>query len=214
MDNKKEMKNCKYCMAEIPKKSKICPNCKKKQGGNAKFIILGILVFLILACAIGGKGNSTDTSKDESVKKTSQENTSSQETEVEDESVDNVFNVGDVAETKDLKITFVSSGEYTSDNRFVQPKDGFKYWEFEFKFENISDSDQAVSTMMDWECYADNSKCDQEWIGDNSGLDGAISSGRETQGTVYFQVPEDATDIELEYNINFLNENKIIFVGK
>ena len=51
------------------KKSKICPNCKKKQGGNAKFIILGILVFLILACAIGGKGNSTDTSKDESVKK-------------------------------------------------------------------------------------------------------------------------------------------------
>lgn len=214
MDNKKEMKTCKYCMTEIPKKSKICPNCKKKQGGNAKFIVFGVLVFLIIVGMIGGKGSSSDTSKNDSVKKNSQENTSSQETKSDNESADNVFNVGDVAETENLKITYISSGEYTSDNQFMQPKDGFKYWEFEFKLENTSDSDQTISTMVNWECYADNSKCDQEWIGDNSGLDGTISPGRETQGTIYFQVPENATDIELEYNINYLNENKIIFVGK
>ena len=35
--------------------------------------------------------------------------------------------------------------------------------------------------MMDWECYADNSKADQQWIGDDSGLD-ATFIRRKTDG--------------------------------
>ncbi len=32
-----ETKKCKYCQSEIDKKAKICPNCKKKQGGSLLF---------------------------------------------------------------------------------------------------------------------------------------------------------------------------------
>ena len=126
----------------------------------------------------------------------------------------NVFLVGDVVETEDFKITFVSAGKYKSDNEYITPKKGYEYWQFKFKFENTSDTDQNVSTMMDWECYADNSKADQQWIGDDSGLDATLSAGRQTEGTVYFEVPKDSKHIELEYDINYWQDNKIVFVGK
>ncbi len=84
-------------------------------------------------------------------------------------------------------------------------KKGYEYWQFKFKFENTSDTDQNVSTMMDWECYADNSKADQQWIGDDSGLDATLSAGRQTEGTVYFEVPKDS---------NILNWNTILTIGR
>ena len=117
---------------------------------------------------------------------------------------DDLFQVGDVVETEDFKITFVSAGKYKSDNEYITPKKGYEYWQFKFKFENTSDTDQNVSTMMDWECYADNSKADQQWIGDDSGLDATLSAGRQTEGTVYFEVPKDSKHIELEYDICLL----------
>ena len=145
-------------------------------------------------------------------KQTSSENKKTDDTETQDKS--NVFQVGDVVETEDFKITFVSAGKYKSDNEYITPKKGYEYWQFKFKFENTSDTDQNVSTMMDWECYADNSKADQQWIGDDSGLDATLSAGRQTEGTVYFEVPKDSKHIELEYDINYWQDNKIVFVGK
>lgn len=62
--------------------------------------------------------------------------------------------------------------------------------------------------------FADNSKVDQTWIVDDNGLDGKLSSGRESEGSVYFEVPEDAESVELEYDINLWQSDKIIFVGK
>ena len=32
----KKTKVCKYCKSEIDAKAKICPNCRKKQGGKLK----------------------------------------------------------------------------------------------------------------------------------------------------------------------------------
>ena len=151
-------------------------------------------------------------SKDKNPEKVGEVGTELSETGTQ--TIDNTFNVGDVVETDNFRITYESAGEYTDSNEFLQPKDGYVYWEFKFKFENISDTDQSVSTMMDWECYADNSKADQTWITDDNGLDGKLSAGREAEGAVYFEVPKDAENIELEYDINFWQSDKIIFVGK
>ena len=221
MGNETETKLCKHCKSEIPKAAKICPNCRKKQGGIGKWIAIVIVIVLILAVATSGGGNKDknpqkvgETATATTGNKTAEAQTADSETEEETEAVNNVFSVGDIVETQNMKITYVSYGEYQSDDDFMQPKDGYVYWEFEFKFENISDSDQTVSSMMDWECYADNSKVDQAWIGSDNGLDATLSSGRETQGTIYFEVPEDAQNIELEYDINFWQSDKIVFVGK
>ena len=205
---KKETKLCKHCQAEIPKKAKVCPNCKRKQGGigclGVVLLVLGVFIF------IGSFGASM--SKDKNPEKVGEVGTELSETGTQ--AIDNTFNVGDVVETDNFRITYESAGEYTDSNEFLQPKDGYVYWEFKFKFENISNTDQTVSTMMDWECYADNSKADQTWIFDDNGLDGKLSAGREAEGAVYFEVPKDAENIELEYDINFWQSDKIIFVGK
>lgn len=205
---KKETKLCKYCQTEIPRKAKVCPNCKRRQGGigclGVVLLVLGVFIF------IGSFGASM--SKDKNPEKVGEVGTELSETGTQ--TIDNTFNVGDVVETDNFRITYESAGEYTDSNEFLQPKDGCVYWEFKFKFENISDTDQSVSTMMDWECYADNSKADQTWITDDNGLDGKLSAGREAEGAVYFEVPKDAESIELEYDINFWQSDKIIFIGK
>lgn len=177
---------------------------------------IGILVFIIVIATGSSLLGGDNPDKVEQKGEVSQSDNKANDNEDGggEEEKSNVFHVGDIVETKDLQITFVSAGKYESDNMFLQPNDGYEYWEFEFKFENISKSDQSVSSMMDWECYADNSKVDQSWIGGDNGLDATLSSGRTTQGAVYFEVPVDAETIELEYDINFWKDDKIVFVGK
>ena len=50
----KETKLCKHCQTDIPKKAKICPNCRKKQGGIIKWIIIVIVLFMLLGSCVGG----------------------------------------------------------------------------------------------------------------------------------------------------------------
>lgn len=61
----KGMKQCKHCTTEIPKKAKICPNCKKKQGHGCLssiamfFLIFVWSLFFLIRC---GSENSSDLS--------------------------------------------------------------------------------------------------------------------------------------------------------
>lgn len=48
-----QSKQCRHCKMEIPKEAKICPYCRKKQGGKGKWIALGVVVVLILFAAAG-----------------------------------------------------------------------------------------------------------------------------------------------------------------
>lgn len=56
-----ETKVCKHCQSEIPKKAKVCPVCRKKQGGKLKWVIIALVVLVIIgAAAGGGSGSSGD----------------------------------------------------------------------------------------------------------------------------------------------------------
>lgn len=64
-----ETKKCKHCQTDIPKKAKVCPNCKKKQGGKLKWFVIG---FFVLA-AIGGMSEEETSSNNANITASVQE---------------------------------------------------------------------------------------------------------------------------------------------
>ena len=57
MKETNKTKLCKHCKTEIPAKAKVCPNCKKKQGGIVKWIIIGVLAIAVIGSAAGNSGS-------------------------------------------------------------------------------------------------------------------------------------------------------------
>lgn len=102
-----ETKLCKHCQTEIPKKAKVCPNCRRKQGGKLKWILIAaIAVFIIGSIASGGgeskenNGGSTSTKEKSEVEYT--EITSS---ELIDAYKENQVKCKQDYDGKDLKVT-------------------------------------------------------------------------------------------------------------
>ena len=208
MSQEQETKVCKHCQSEIPKKAKVCPNCRKKQGGIFKWIVIALVVILFFGIVFGGED---DSASDSNPQKVGDVSGSTKEDDTK-ENVDNKFSVGEIVETSNLRITFVSAKEYQSDNEFMQPKAGNVYYAMEFEVENISDTDQYISSW-DFSCYADDYDMEQAYM-DEFDLDATLSAGKKTKGFVFFEVPKDAEKIFLEYETNFWTEDKIIFVVK
>lgn len=61
MSKNEGTKVCKHCKSEIPAGAKICPQCRKKQGGIGKWIVLAIVIIAIGSAAVSG-GSSDDSS--------------------------------------------------------------------------------------------------------------------------------------------------------
>ena len=184
---------------------------KKKKWWIAAIVI----VVIIIAAAGGNSGDSDKSGTDSNPKKVSQTDDKKKDSNDEnkddadskndkqEESVQTEFAKGDVVETKSLKVSFLDCGEFTDYSEYSEPAKGNKIIYATFEFENISDDNEYISTG-DFSCYADD--FDQE------SLDATLSKGRKTKGKIFFEVPKDAKEIKIEYDINFLTSDKIIFV--
>ena len=80
-----------------------------------------------------------------------------------------------------------------------------------FAFINTSDKDDSSISFYSFECYADGYAVDAYYGGEED-LSATLSAGRFTEGYIYFEVPVDAQDIEVEYDTNFFTDEKIKFV--
>ena len=68
-------------------------------------------------------------------------------------------------------------------------------------------------SCYEFDCYADGVACDATYIRDDA-LSATMSSGRKTKGTVTFEVPVDATVVEVEYLTNYWTSNRVVFKVK
>lgn len=77
-------------------------------------------------------------------------------------------------------------------------------------YQNNSKDDKYVS-IYDFQCYADNTDCEQNYsVVDSSSLNANLSSGRKTSYKIAFVVPQDAQSIELEYETSIWTGHKEI----
>lgn len=191
----------------------------KKKKSKVKWIVIAVLAVIIIGIAAGG-GDSDEPKKtgevttDESKPDGDAAGTDSNDAQdATTEAPDNIFHVGDVVETSNLKITYYSAEEYKTDNEFMQPEEGNMYYRMEFEFENIGDSDETISSMLCWNCYADGYVMDMSYVGDDV-IDATLSPGKKVRGAVYYEVPADSKEIELEFEADFLSGKKIVFIAK
>lgn len=231
---KPETKQCKHCKTEIPYDAKICPNCKKRvKGGKVKWVVLAIVIIFILIAALSG-GNDDDTpSKVGTVNDTTSSTTddSSEDTEAlesgsaddmtsegadtssteSETKVQTVYHVGDILMDGEMKIVYMSSGVYTEDNEYLQPEDGYQYIYLQFSFENQSETTDDSVSFYSFDGYADGYSIDMYYSSDDA-LSATLSAGRSTSGYIYFNVPVDAQEIEVEYTTNYFTADKITFL--
>lgn len=240
MAENKKMKTCKHCGAEIAKSAKVCPQCggKNKPPFYTRpwFIILVALVVIGTLFGSGSNsskkddkkvgevnGSSSDSqepAKDDGVKEPTGEAEAAgeaetveqtEETASKTEETKTVYHVGDVLQDGDVKIVYAASGPYESDNEYLQPKEGNEYVFLKFAFINESKKNDTSISFYSFNAFADGYACEMFYGGDDD-LSATLSPGRSTMGLVYFEVPTDAEDIEVEYETNVFTSEKINFI--
>ena len=65
-------------------------------------------------------------------------------------------------------------------------------------------------SYFDFDCYADGRSCEASYYRDDA-ISVTLSAGRKAKGTVTFEVPEDATVVEVEYLTNYWTSNRVVF---
>ena len=81
-----------------------------------------------------------------------------------------------------------------------------------FEFENTGKADRSVGSF-EFQCYADGAVADSYYFSSDNTLQSVVtlSGGRKTSGYVYFEVPKNAKNIEIEYETNFWTDKKAVF---
>lgn len=204
-----ETKKCKHCQTEIPKKAKVCPNCKKKQGGILKWV----LVLIILAVIVAGVSGTSESEKPKKVGNVSSADNKENNSNKED--TPSNFKLGEIAEYKDVRVTMTN---YTESNgsEFNKPTDGNVFLLVEFEIENNSKKELVISSMLNFEAYADDYTLNQSVgalaeKGNSNQLDGTIAPGKKFKGVMGYEVSKDWNNIEIRFAADFWDNDKFIF---
>lgn len=183
---------------------------KPKKSKKKKWIVIAAvaLVFIIIIAGSGKKGDktapgSTTVSRNASTTaaKTAEPTTAARG-----------LSVGASATFDGVKITYEScEPDFKNYSRYATVTDGHKVISAGFRFENISDRDQMLSSFQ---CYADNALCDSFYYVDDykDPVLETIGPGRTFDAVIFFEVPEDAVEIDLEYGSSLYGGDKLFFI--
>ena len=214
MENKMKKegtKLCKHCKTEIPADAKVCPNCRKKQGGKLKWILIILLVIIVIGAVAGG-GEDTPKKVDDAGSGTSEQTDGTIETEKTE------FAVGETVELNDVQVKLVSATE-SAGSEFAVPESGNVFLLLEFEIANNSDTDINISSIANFEAYCDDYSLTQDLIGlqapeveGKNQLDGSVAQGKKMNGVIAYQVPSEYKKFEINVSPDFWSNDDIKFV--
>lgn len=119
--------------------------------------------------------------------------------------------INEPAQINDIKITLKSvDTNFTDYPSYAIVDDDCTVLKADFEFENMDEYDNTVSHSY-FECFADKFSCDEFDYMDDSYFYETIEPGRKAIGSVYFEIPKDADNIEIEYEPYSLFEQKVVF---
>lgn len=101
---------------------------------------------------------------------------------------------GETAETKNYAFTCTEVAEY--ENEYLPPAEGNKYISFTFSLENTTKSDRFYYNTLN--CYTDGEEAAMAIFG-GLFLPGQLGAGQAYEGTVVFEVPEEALFFDIHY---------------
>lgn len=191
----------------------------KLHTGSWFAIIWCVLVIVAYASGVENKENtnvsnntSVQTTTSEPVKEIATQKESVEPTEQPVDETNNVISPGYTFDADGLQVTIndfdLEFTDYEDEYGWNAPADGTKYIMIDVSYQNNSKDDKYVS-IYDFQCYADDTDCEQNYsVVDSSSLNANLSSGRKTSYKIAFVVPQDAQSIELEYETNIWTGHK------
>jgi len=122
------------------------------------------------------------------------------------------FKIGERVEMGELVIT-VNSVVDSQGSEFLKPAAGHVFKIVDCTIENLSDQSQAISSLMMFKMADSEGYNYNVTITDSSkpSLDGELGPGRKMRGEIAFEVPTDATGLELIFEPNILGFGQAIF---
>lgn len=185
-------------------------NETKKKKGKKKWIIIAVVLVIVVAL-FASSGEDNGPTVDNSGSSTVQSDAGADEETTADETKE--IKAGSTVTDDYFSITYKKcNSDFKNYSQYADVKKDYKIVQAVFDFENVSETDQSVNGFT---CYADGVKCDSFYSVDDYSDPWmeTISAGRKLlDATVYYEVPEDAELIELEYEADFWGDEKYIFV--
>ena len=128
-----------------------------------------------------------------------------------------VFQIGDIVELDDVTVTLLNVTKSTG-SQFNKPEEGNVFVLCEFEISNNSNEELAVSSMLSFEAYCDDYACDYSLgalmeKGSKDQLDGSVAPGKKMKGVVGYEIPTDWRKLEIQYTLDILDSDKIVFVA-
>lgn len=175
-------------------------------------MILALIVTAVSACGAPTEEPTaapTESNEPTATTETTAPETDAPETEAPMTPEDSYIHVGATAESDELRITYLASGEYTPDNEFDEPEEGNKIIFLKFALENISGKSVYLSTFS-FNCNADGEEGTAVYVGDGD-TSASMLPGYGAVVHAYYEIPAAAQHVDVEYTYGDANEGQLIF---
>ena len=169
------MKKCKYCQTEIDDKAKVCPNCRKRQSGIGKWIIIGIVAIAIIGIVMSNK-EEKERKKD--------------------------FSQKEIASYKDVNYSITKVEKTQGKNQYFKPKNGYEYVKVTVKIENKSNNKISYNAL-DWK-MVNSDGVEDAWGSFTADDDVTLSSGDleaggKVEGVLVWEQKKNDNNLRLRY---------------